>query len=263
MKLLLFNALKILILSMGFVQTVIAVPTKPWVYKVSLDDPRVVFKDGMKTADRGTFESFYDHLTGSACVIDGFSSPRTGFISLTGNRAVAIAVAQQLAASYPDTSIYVYRIRGDLTVYQSLETARYMYQRNPVLGPIPDDLVSTLNNEDEYITARSIPTGQIYEANVVRPGHMDDGQVVVNDRYGWGISTETNPQPYTGAGTDLTIRPPTETRTYFWNRALRTVTGCFQNMMCPRNRIYMGDGAAADITAIKRYSIPIDEFFLI
>lgn len=216
---------------------------KDWVFLVSNQDTSMVFNQGLSRSPDARLTSFLDHITGRSCTNSAYGVSRTGYISFTGNQDVANRIAQERAAA-TQMNFYVYRVRGDNSIYNSLTTAQYQFNQSPSAGSIPDSLIETLRNEDEYISIKgSISTAQIQSANVFFPDINISPRTVVNDNYAWGISSETNNHPYTGSGSTISNSDIESNRTLptYWNRAVSSISACFQNMVCRPGRIYVID----------------------
>lgn len=212
---------------------------KEWVFLVSNQDTSIVFNRGLNRSPDARLTSFLDHITGRSCTNSDYGVSRTGYISFTGSQQVANLLARERVMA-TGMNFYVYRIRGDHHIYNSLTTAQYQFNNSPRSGPIPDDLATTLQNEDEYISIQSsISPAQIQSANVFRPEENVDPIFLVNDNYAWGVSSETNTGPYTGSGSTISSVDLENNRAAptFWNRSVRAVSACFQNIMCRSGRI--------------------------
>lgn len=213
---------------------------KDWVFLVSNQGTPIVFNRGLNRSPDARLTSFLDHITGRACTNSAYGESRSGYISFTGEQSVANLIARERAAA-TGMNFYVYRVRGDRSIYNSLTTAQHQFNNSPSSGPIPEDLVTTLRNEDEYIsTQNSISPAQIQSANVFLPDNNAPPIFVANDNYAWGISSETNTGPYTGSGSTISSIDIANNRTAptYWNRAVRSVSACFQNMICRSGRIH-------------------------
>ncbi|MGR1254938.1 hypothetical protein [Aeromonas veronii] len=218
---------------------------KDWVFLVSNQDTSIIFNRGVSRSPEAKLTSFLDHVTGRSCTNSAYGVSRTGYISFTGNQSLANQIAQERAVA-TGMNFYVYRVRGDHEIYNSLATAQYQFNQSPSAGPMPDDLVATLRNEDEYIsTQSSVVAAQIQSATVFFPDSGLISRIVINDNYAWGVSSETNSGPYTGAGSAISSADIVNNRTAptYWNRAVNSLSACFQNMICRSGRVYVVEQA--------------------
>ena len=227
---------------------------KDWVFLVSNEDPSLIFNRGLIRSSDATLTSFVGHITGRSCTDSDYGVSRSGYISFTGNQSIANQIARERAAT-TGINFYVYRVSGDENIYNSLTTALYQFNQSPSAGPIPDDLVTTLQNEDEYISAlHSIPAAQIQSANVFFPNSDFPPRFVVNENWSWGLDSQTNSGPYTGAGSTISNADVINNRTAptYWNRALTSLSACFQNMICRSGRIYGLDQSNNSVPVFSR-----------
>lgn len=227
---------------------------KDWVFLVSNEDPSLVFYRGLIRSSDATLTSFLGHITGRSCTDSDYGVSRSGYISFTGDQSLANQIARERAAT-TGINFYVYRVRGDKNIYNSLTTALYQFNQSPSTGPIPDNLVTTLRNEDEYISAlHSIPVAQIQSANIFYADSDVPPRLVLNDNWAWGLDSQTNSGPYTGTGSKISNADVTNNRTAptYWNRALTSVSACFQNMICRSGRIYGLDQANNSVPVFSR-----------
>lgn len=227
---------------------------KDWVFLVSNDDPPTIFNQGFIRSSDATLTSFVGHITGRSCTNSDYGVSRSGYISFTGNQSIANQIARERATT-TGINFYVYRVSGDENIYNSLTTALYQFNQSPSAGPIPDDLVTTLRNEDEYISAlHSIPPEQIQSANVFYPNSDVPPRFVLNENWSWGLDSQTNSGPYTGAGSTISNADVTNNQTAptYWNRALTSLSACFQNMICRSGRIYGLDQSNNSVPVFSR-----------
>lgn len=227
---------------------------KDWVFLVSNEDPSMVFYRGLIRSSDATLTSFLDHITGRSCTDSEYGVSRSVYISFTGDQSLANQIARERATT-TGINFYVYRVRGDNTIYNSLTTALYQFNQLPSAGPIPDNLVTTLRNEDEYISVLpSIPVAQIQSANIFYADSIVPARHVLNDNFGWGLDSQTNSSPYTGSGSTINNIDVTNNRTAptYWNRALTSVSACFQNMICRSGRIYGLEQANNSVPVFSR-----------